>query len=352
MVLSRHVLRVVFSFLFIGQCYGEPKYLVAPDLSDSKIIGHRVGLRPVRTGGMRLELEPIAKKFVIHDYGHGGAGISLSWGSANEAVKLMEQTSPSAHEPIAIIGAGIIGLCTAHELLARGYENITIYAKDFPPNTTSNVAVGFWGPGFLIDKGQTDEEKICFASIVEYSHKKLLSLACENPEFKGVRFLDIYELDVEGAPAESVVELNLNGLARNATCERRLMMGGCGYIEDLYNKAIEKGAKMETRAITTLADVMRFEEEIIFNCTGLGARELCNDKKLHPVRGQLIEFAPQEGFDYGLHKKGKPLFASIIPLADRIVVGGMLEEGQEECVVVPEACQAILENACAALCTP
>jgi D-amino-acid oxidase len=46
----------------------------------------RVGLRPCRTDGVRLEREPGA--CIVHNYGHGGSGVTLSWGCAEEAASL------------------------------------------------------------------------------------------------------------------------------------------------------------------------------------------------------------------------------------------------------------------------
>jgi D-amino-acid oxidase len=57
---------------------------VEPRLRGARIVGHRVGLRPVRP---RIRLERDAG--VVHNYGHGGAGVTLSWGCANEVVRLV-----------------------------------------------------------------------------------------------------------------------------------------------------------------------------------------------------------------------------------------------------------------------
>jgi D-amino-acid oxidase len=48
----------------------------------------RVGLRPFRTGGVRLERAPGTR--LIHNYGHGGSGVTLSWGCAREVADLAE----------------------------------------------------------------------------------------------------------------------------------------------------------------------------------------------------------------------------------------------------------------------
>ena len=66
---------------------------VEPRLSGARVLGHRVGLRPFRPQ-VRLEAEPARPErdgsgpLVVHNYGHGGAGITLSWGCAREAAAL------------------------------------------------------------------------------------------------------------------------------------------------------------------------------------------------------------------------------------------------------------------------
>jgi D-amino-acid oxidase len=57
---------------------------LAPELAGAAVLGEKVGLRPVRHGGPRVA----ADGPVIHAYGHGGAGMTLSWGCADEIVRL------------------------------------------------------------------------------------------------------------------------------------------------------------------------------------------------------------------------------------------------------------------------
>ncbi len=64
--------------------------ILEPKLSDAEVLGYLVGLRPGRTE-VRLELEDIPGVGpVIHNYGHGGAGFTLSWGCAEEVVQIAE----------------------------------------------------------------------------------------------------------------------------------------------------------------------------------------------------------------------------------------------------------------------
>ena len=66
---------------------------LVPGLADARVVGHRVGLRPARPS-VRLEEERHAGGArVIHCYGHGGAGVTLSWGCADEVLALFEGRS-------------------------------------------------------------------------------------------------------------------------------------------------------------------------------------------------------------------------------------------------------------------
>jgi len=60
---------------------------IIPELRNAEIIEDMVGLRPGRTE-VRLEKEEIDNLVLIHNYGHGGSGVTLSWGCADEVVEL------------------------------------------------------------------------------------------------------------------------------------------------------------------------------------------------------------------------------------------------------------------------
>jgi D-amino-acid oxidase len=63
---------------------------IRPQLRDVEVLEHRVGLRPVRRS-VRLEAESQTHDgvTVVHSYGHGGAGVTLSWGCAEDAAQLV-----------------------------------------------------------------------------------------------------------------------------------------------------------------------------------------------------------------------------------------------------------------------
>jgi D-amino-acid oxidase len=61
---------------------------LVPELAGAPVVGEKVGLRPVRRGGPRVEAEKWPGGTVVHAYGHGGAGMTLSWGCADEITAL------------------------------------------------------------------------------------------------------------------------------------------------------------------------------------------------------------------------------------------------------------------------
>ena len=63
---------------------------IIPGIKDAEIIEDIVGLRPGRTE-VRLEKELISGRTVIHNYGHGGSGVTLSWGCAEEIVEIVNE---------------------------------------------------------------------------------------------------------------------------------------------------------------------------------------------------------------------------------------------------------------------
>ncbi|WOX21010.1 FAD-dependent oxidoreductase [Streptomyces solicathayae] len=62
---------------------------IRPEIAEARVIGHRVGLRPSRAGGVRIATEPLSNGGrLVHNYGHGGAGVTVAWGCARAAAAL------------------------------------------------------------------------------------------------------------------------------------------------------------------------------------------------------------------------------------------------------------------------
>ena len=85
-----------------------------------------------------MEKQALGSKTVIHNYGHGGSGWSLSWGTAKLATDLAQTTGEKS---FAVMGSGIVGITTARTLQDHGFQ-ATIYTKALPPLVTSSKATG------------------------------------------------------------------------------------------------------------------------------------------------------------------------------------------------------------------
>ena len=75
-----------------------------------------VCLRPFRAAGPRLDVERVGDKTVVHNYGHGGSGWSLSWGSSSLAV---EKAMAAGERDVAVIGCGALGMTSCDSAAAR-----------------------------------------------------------------------------------------------------------------------------------------------------------------------------------------------------------------------------------------
>src|ERR1700761_6720611 len=105
-----------------------PKVRVAPDREIRTV----VGLRPFRPSGFVVAGQKFDDKLVVHNYGHGGGGVTLSWGTAELACR---EVDAAGGKDVAVLGCGAVGLATARLLQERGCR-VTIYTKALPPNTT------------------------------------------------------------------------------------------------------------------------------------------------------------------------------------------------------------------------
>src|SRR5688572_25382555 len=92
----------------------------------NRIIRTVVGLRPFRPEGFVVRAERVGNKLLIHNYGHGGSGVTLSWGTSSLAVDLARETSApvrrrsrTRQKRFAVLGCGVVGLSTARLLQQR-----------------------------------------------------------------------------------------------------------------------------------------------------------------------------------------------------------------------------------------
>jgi len=294
-----------------------------------------VCLRPFRAQGPRIEAEQIGRTLVVHNYGHGGSGWSLSWGSGTVAVRKAMAVSP---KEIAVVGCGALGLTSAI-LAQEAGAKVTIYARDLLPDTRSARATGSFTPDSriaLADKaapgfGDLWEEmtRISFkryrsylglpGNPVEWSDRYFLydgtppvpppADALEFAEYRE-RVLDIMPHSEELPPGST--PFPVQSVRRTSLMQFNI----ADYGHTLMLDFLARGGRFERREFHELSELTQLKEKVVINCPGYGARALCKDESIVPVRGQIGWLIPQPEVTYGFQYHG----VSVLSRRDGIVV--------------------------------
>jgi glycine/D-amino acid oxidase-like deaminating enzyme len=295
-----------------------------------RVIRTVVGLRPYRPSGFVVRTEKVNDKLVIHNYGHGGAGVTLSWGSAKLAV---DMALPTGAKSYAVLGSGVIGLSTARLLQKKGFE-VTIYSRELPPETTSNIAGALWFPTTVYDKNKvTPAFMDQFNTACKISYRMFQDHVGDH---YGVQWIEQYFLGhAEEYPGGK--ELYPNAKEHQnphkyfgfdfAQQLSAMLIEPPVYMNALMRDFLLFGGKLVIREFNTTGDVAALPESVVMNCTGLGSNKLFNDKELTPVRGQLAILLPQPEIDYAYVVPVKDDLLYMFPRKDGIVLGGTSEPG-------------------------
>ena len=323
---------------------GLPSYDVLPKLMPvraevDRIFRVTVCLRPFRTAGPRLDVERVGDKTVVHNYGHGGSGWSLSWGSSSIAV---EKAMAAGERDVAVIGCGALGLTSAI-LLQRAGAKVTIYAKERPPEVRSARATGSWTPDARIALTNSVSpdfpalwEKMCRNSF--HTYESFLGMA-GNP----VEWTDRYALS-DTSPAEArgnrrrddtlsfahyqdrVADLTPHSQdlppgshpfpTRYARRTSSLTFNIAGYSRQLVTDFLIEGGKIERVEFHSPSELNQLAQKVVINATGYGARALWKDESVIPVRGQIAWLIPQPEVNYGVIYKN----VNVLSRRDGIVV--------------------------------
>jgi D-amino-acid oxidase len=323
---------------------GASMILPTPDFSfDPNARPFIAGVRPHRAKSYRLEPETIGDKLVVHNYGHGGAGITMSWGCAQEVRDIISGHGFTDHQPVAVLGSGVMGMTAAALLTELGLA-VKIYAKSFPPHTTSNVAGGQWAPSLVEhEPGAKAIEK--FNRIL----RRAFAAHSSNGKQYGVSQRLNYTLhrsdNFDRVPRDVIPEptffqhLPFAHLTASGYAYATLLVEPPIFLARL--KADLEAAEVEfvQREFSSAAEVAELPEAIVVNCTGLGSRQIWQDKLLQPIKGQLVLLKPQPELQYLYSSKGY-----LFPRQDHVVVGGTEERGVDDDTPDPHMCAQVIAN--------
>jgi glycine/D-amino acid oxidase-like deaminating enzyme len=310
---------------------------LAPLRADmNRVFDITVCTRPFRAAGPRLEAETVGDALVVHNYGHGGSGWSLSWGSGALAVRIAIANAP---KEIAVVGCGAIGLTSAI-LAQEAGAKVTIYARDLLPDVRSSRATGSWTPDSRIALtkaagpafGDRWEE---MARISYKRYRRYLGLpgtpvewtdrytvfdeppgsAPEPEDPLGFakyedRIRDIVP-HVETLPAGST-PFPTPYVRRNSSMQFNV----ADYGHTLMTDFLTAGGRIERREFHSLSELGGLKEKVVINCPGYAARALCKDESITPVRGQITWLIPQPEVTYGVYYDG----VSMLSRRDGIVI--------------------------------
>jgi D-amino-acid oxidase len=310
------------------------------NVSQERVIRTIAGLRPFRSQGFRVEAEKIDSRLMIHNYGHGGGGISLSWGTSHLAT---EMAMSSQHRRCAVLGCGAVGLASARLLQDQGWD-VTIYAKDLPPNTTSNIAGGQWSPTSVYDEEfVTPEFMQQFEAATHFAYRHFQNLVGAK---YGVRWISNYRIMGEGAKDDDFTRRHIEIYPQHQLLKagehpfavpevlhfNTMLIEPAVYLPALMQDFYTAGGVIKVREFKDRDDILTLEEPVIINCTGLGARDLVDDQDLFPIKGQLTFVLPQAEVNYiTLGKSGLYMF----PRSDGILLGGTFERNEWSLVPDP-----------------
>jgi glycine/D-amino acid oxidase-like deaminating enzyme len=309
---------------------------VRPRIDQGQVIRELVGLRPFRPSGFVVRAERLGDKLVVHNYGHGGGGISLSWGSSSLAVA---EAAGITDRRAAIVGSGVMGLTTARLLQDRGWA-VNLYAAALAPDTTSNIAGGQWSPTSVFDESRlTPAFAAQFKDASRLAHRMFNRLVGAG---YGVSWRENYFLnDAPSPPAntyylrelpELFPSLEVLGPADHPFPSPHVyrfvtMLVEPGvFLRRLTTDVREAGGRFQVRQFTDRSEVLSLPEPVIFNCTGLGAGALFGDPEIIPVRGQLVFAPPDDRLDYLTIGGGNGVLY-MFPRSDGILLGGTFERG-------------------------
>ncbi|MCB9686845.1 MAG: FAD-binding oxidoreductase [Alphaproteobacteria bacterium] len=328
-------------------------WLPAPDFTRLRADHpYVVGIRPHRLGGVRIGLDdqPLpGGKRVVHAYGHGGAGITLAWGTAELVVDEVARAFAAIGEPgpVAVVGTGVVGL-TAASLIRRRWPELalTVYAADLDLRTTTSwIAGGQFEPSGIWREYQKQPDVL--ADLLRRSKRHLLRLDVPDGRY-GVVARDNYALDHELRSVDTYTPRDVLAEGRHGTLPfEHLRAPGRVFPTWLMNPTLllptlkaeleAAGVRFVQRRFASPAEVGAVPEALVVNATGYGARALFDDDRVIPQRGHLVILDRTDPRQDWLFSGGceDHTICYVFCRQDDVVVGGTITAGDDDPAIRP-----------------
>ncbi len=221
---------------------------------------------------------------------------------------------------------------------------MTIYTKALPPETTSNVAGGEWFPFLVADPERSDAHfNQQMLSAAEFAYHRYLSMMGNR---FGIRWVRSYAISKNGFYESGPIgiqsafrgmmpefrDLKPNEHPFAATSAVRqydtMLIEPPRYLPAMLSDFREAAGKIFVREIADRSAIAQLPEKLVFNCTGMGAKDIFGDEELTPVRGQVTYLKPQPQVDYAVSHN--QLY--MLPRTEGILLGGTYELGMASLV--------------------
>lgn len=244
---------------------------------------------------------------------------------------------------VIVVGCGISGLTSALELIERGFR-VKIIARELPPNTTSDVAAAFWYPyrAFPFDR-VLKWSQIALERYYELADEKDAGIIISS-------LLELYADKVDNPWWTSAVRSFRR--AKNGELPRGYKDGYVAeipiiessvFLQYLVGKFISLGGEIEhlPQGVSNLSELTG-NVRLIVNCSGLGARELCDDEHVFPVKGQVVRTEKNDLHGCILDEHGPASISYIVPRQNDCILGGTACENDWDLTIDPLVAQNII----------
>ncbi len=246
----------------------------------------------------------------------------------------------------AVIGVGVIGLSTAILALERGY-NVTIYSDKPPMETTSLKAAAYFKP-YAVAHNDLTQRMLEIAwgyyeqlvsqygdalGVRKHVHWEAMSLLEDDED---TSYLDVME------EVTYVEQSHVPGGYAFGRRYRTFLMDTPIFLPWLLQRFTEAGGTLVLldKKFNNLGQLAELATDVVFNCTGLGARELCHDEAMIPIKGQIVIVDPQPSMDWSIRTDD----FYIVPRKYDTVLGGTAEWHVNDETVEPETVDRIIQG--------